>query len=545
MTNRRAFALLSLALTPGVVACSASPDEAAIGQQTNAIVTDTGLNGDRLPPNTLVLTYDDGPDEHTIEIAKYLWEQKIQATFFMNGRRFCKSDGRGGCALPMETRACDNGGSQAFVANPIYYPESLIDTVLSYGHRVANHTEDHCDLTGQTSGADVSYELRTTQAILDRHANAGSRYFRPPYGDWNAGTASFARTDPSLDSLIGPVFWDINGNDWSCWLNGVSVAVCEQGYVDLVHARPWRNGIIIMHDRPEFNVGYAGPLLLTQMLVPQLLAEGYGFGTLDDIPRDECPAQSNGTFCAGGTMTCHNGTCREAFEDVAPGSTYHDFIVDMLRRGITGGCSYDAATGNRWYCPESAHARSEIAVFVVRARNLALPDRAHGLLGGSPDQFLCRTAFGTYESCNSGNVPQYFDDVPPGHWAYQWIQKLAELGITTGCGVRRFCPDSTTLLDDSTVFVERAIYGCNSDLACDGAIDFPSSPLFSDVSDPGNWRFRYIQNSGFHGRWCGKADGSGFPFGRYGVADAITRRQMSALIERGLFGGARCWAPEL
>ena len=51
----------------------------------------------------------------------------------------------------------------------------------------------------------------------------------------------------------------------------------------LVRARRHHNGILLMHDRPEFAVGSDGPLKLTQWLVPRLRAEGYRFGSLSSM----------------------------------------------------------------------------------------------------------------------------------------------------------------------------------------------------------------------------------------------------------------------
>ena len=56
-----------------------------------------------------------------------------------------------------------------------------------------------------------------------------------------------------------------------------------ENYLRILAARPNHNGIFIMHDRPEFNVGIDGPLEMTKILVPRLRAHGYKFATLDDL----------------------------------------------------------------------------------------------------------------------------------------------------------------------------------------------------------------------------------------------------------------------
>src|SRR3954463_4233777 len=164
--------ILSLAwVALAAVACSSGAG-APIDETSESIdlelLAKTGITGNTLPPKTVIFTYDDGPDQHTLELARYLSANDVHATFFINGRRICKTlDALGHCLVPMDTRPCDDGLSQAPVDNPQYYPESLLDEVVRLGHRIGNHTEDHCHLTKQTNQSDLVFELTATQNILD------------------------------------------------------------------------------------------------------------------------------------------------------------------------------------------------------------------------------------------------------------------------------------------------------------------------------------------------------------------------------------------
>jgi peptidoglycan/xylan/chitin deacetylase (PgdA/CDA1 family) len=287
-----------------------------LGQAQQPVLMEGAVFGEGLPAKTVILTYDDGPDEHTLELAQYLHDNDIQATFFINGRRICKTLGDDGtCLVPMDTRACDDGLSQAPVADPIYYPESLLREIVLLGHRLANHTVDHCHLPAQDTAENFVFELQGTQDIIDRHICDGLYLFRAPYGEWDAQAAALAQASPGLDKLIGPIQWDIDGLDWSCYQQGTPIATCGDGYLDILRERAQQNGIFLLHDRPEFNVGIEGPLLLAQYMVPILKEEGFQFTTLDALleftPQGPmaCPdaAGGSGGGGAGGASAAGGG----------------------------------------------------------------------------------------------------------------------------------------------------------------------------------------------------------------------------------------------
>jgi peptidoglycan/xylan/chitin deacetylase (PgdA/CDA1 family) len=272
------------------------------------VLTSGQLNGNALPARTVVLTYDDGPDEHTLELARYLNENGVRATFFVNGRRFCKTvDAEGKCTSAPDTRPCNNGQSQAGVAMPKYYPESLLDELVALGHRIGNHTQDHCHLGAQSNVADLIWEVKTTQDILDRHICDDIFLFRAPYGEWSGTVATRANSMMNFAKITGPVNWDVDGQDWDCWRKGTSPEACANGYISILNRRGNQNGIFLMHDRPEFNVGSDAPLRMTKVLVPRLKQAGFRFGTIEEALR--LTARDGGTGCPmapardGGSIT--------------------------------------------------------------------------------------------------------------------------------------------------------------------------------------------------------------------------------------------------
>lgn len=318
---------------------------------TQAAVSGGQINGSGLPAKTVVLTYDDGPDEHTLELAQYLKDQGIRATFFVNGRRFCKQfDEAGKCVTPQDTRRCTNGQMQAGVTNPKYYPEAWLDMMVAMGHRIANHTQDHCHMTGQ-SMEDAIWEVKTTQDLLDKHICDNVYLMRAPFGEWSGTVASRVNSMMGFPKLIGPINWDVDGNDWDCWQKGTSPESCASKYFNLVNGRGNQNGIFLMHDRPEFNVGYEGPLLMTKILVPRLKAAGYKFGTMDDVlkmPQKPIGCPSAPAMDAGSTAPADGGSGPVTPEPDAGGNAPGPdagLAADTRAPTSTGGSSGNSGTG--------------------------------------------------------------------------------------------------------------------------------------------------------------------------------------------------------
>jgi peptidoglycan/xylan/chitin deacetylase (PgdA/CDA1 family) len=312
LTRNRGFLIGSFLFSATGLGCSQGAQPGGLESTAQEVATVNQINGSNLPDKTVVLTYDDGPDEHTLELAKYLADEGIKVTFFVNGRRYCKTyDAAGACMTPQDTKTCDNGQGQAPVPGMVkHYPESMIDEILALGHRIGNHTQDHCHLQGETKVADLAFEFKATQDILDRHICDNVFLFRAPYGEWDNGVVTRLNAQMGFQKIVGPINWDVDGNDWDCWQKGTSPDACATGYLNILNGRPKKNGIFLMHDRPEFNVGYAGPVLMTKILVPKLKAAGFKFATMDDVLKltpnpmgsgcSKAPADAGAAVDAGG-----------------------------------------------------------------------------------------------------------------------------------------------------------------------------------------------------------------------------------------------------
>ncbi len=109
------------------------------------------------------------------------------------------------------------------------------------------------------------------------------------------------------------------------------------------------------------------------------------------------------------------------FGDVAVDYWAAAWIKQLAAEGITSGCG----SGN--YCPDSTVTRAQMAIFLLKAK--------HGL---------------SYSPPNASGV---FSDVPVGYWADKWIEQLAVEGITGGCSIGHYCPDSSVTRAQMAVFL--------------------------------------------------------------------------------------------
>ena len=120
----------------------------------------------------------------------------------------------------------------------------------------------------------------------------------------------------------------------------------------------------------------------------------------------------------------------EAATHPVPGGTFVDddgnlhesSIEAIFAAGITVGC----VPG--FYCPAALVSRAEMAVFLLRAVQQQPADQYHG----------------------------YFTDVPAGQWYTASVERLHELGITSGLGDGRFGPDLPVSRGEMAAFLVRA-----------------------------------------------------------------------------------------
>ena len=151
----------------------------------------------------ILITFDDGPNPNTTElILRELENQKINSVFFCVGENLEK------------------------------YP-SLAKEIISSGHLIGNHTQQHKKIT-TLSNDEIIKSIVKVQKLADEHLNYKIQYFRPPHGRFNLSLNKILEKKHLIN-----VMWSLLTYDYKNDLNIVKFAI--NNYLN-------NNSIIVLHD---------------------------------------------------------------------------------------------------------------------------------------------------------------------------------------------------------------------------------------------------------------------------------------------------------
>ena len=121
-----------------------------------------------------------------------------------------------------------------------------------------------------------------------------------------------------------------------------------------------------------------------------------------------------------------------------------------------------------------------------------------------------------------------FEDAHFDYWAWSYIERLYDAGITSGCSVNplQYCPESTVTRAQMAVFLERGIHGSAYNPPAVGG-----STGFSDVSTS-YWAAAWIKQLAAEGITAGCGTGIYCPEG------VVTRAQMAVFLLRSKYGSS-------
>ena len=164
-----------------------------------------------------LLTIDDAPDKHAVEMAKQLKEIEAPAIFFINGM-FIESD---------EGKA-------------------KLKEIYDLGFEIGNHTQTHADLKKITE-QQQNEEILTTSRLIEEVTGEKPRFFRAPFGSNTDYSRSLAKQENM--TLMNWTY----GYDWvkeyqdSDALKDImlNTEFLHNGANLLMHDRDWTNDAIV------------------------------------------------------------------------------------------------------------------------------------------------------------------------------------------------------------------------------------------------------------------------------------------------------------
>jgi peptidoglycan/xylan/chitin deacetylase (PgdA/CDA1 family)/uncharacterized caspase-like protein len=205
------------------------------GHQDNDLET----YGTKLPPKTIVLTFDDGPHpRYTDRILEILKKYQIKSVFFELGTNLATIKQN-----KIEPTRASNAARHLFQA----------------GFVIGSHGFSHNVLPKMTD-REISTEIDETNRLLQTVVNTHSPLFRPPYGERDSKVLAAIEAH-QMKSIL----WNIDSKDWA---DPVAKSIANRVIAD---ARRYNHGIVLMHDIHERTIE-ALPLI-----IESLKSDGFHF----------------------------------------------------------------------------------------------------------------------------------------------------------------------------------------------------------------------------------------------------------------------------
>lgn len=177
---------------------------------------------------SVVLTFDDGPGRSLPQILDILKKENVPGVFFWQTR--------------------------------LLHPRRPWRRVVEEGHRIGSHSCKHPDLR-KMDYTEQYNELFYSKQKLEKVTKQTIRYFRPPFGQYDACTLKAVR---ALDMI--PVMWSTASFDWELRERPEQIVFNVVSHLE-------EGAIILLHELPQ-------TVRVLPELIRQIRNEGYSFALL-------------------------------------------------------------------------------------------------------------------------------------------------------------------------------------------------------------------------------------------------------------------------
>ncbi|KAJ2928729.1 hypothetical protein H1R20_g8370, partial [Candolleomyces eurysporus] len=216
-------------------------------------------------PNTVALTFDDGPYWFMREVIRQVEAAGGNTTFFVSAYHPVLSASPDAASLTLVSPfILSDGNNWACIYNTEL--SGNIRYAFERGHQIASHTWQHKDLTTLTWDQ-IHHQMWLTEQAITRITGAVPAYMRPPYGNHNALVREAAGVRGQ-----NIVLWDFDSGDST----GSTVAQQKANF-DQLAARHPSNILSLQHDVHWSTVYETLPHAISV-----LKAKGYRFVTVAD-----------------------------------------------------------------------------------------------------------------------------------------------------------------------------------------------------------------------------------------------------------------------
>jgi peptidoglycan/xylan/chitin deacetylase (PgdA/CDA1 family) len=259
-------AVVRLVLISLFAACTATPEDPVdhVAQAQLSSYAELGFEPQPgyMPKDTIVLTFDDGPDAvHTPQVLDLLAQRKVKASFFINTINYGDA-----------------------TADPKL--QAIIKRIVAGGHELGNHTIHHTDLE-TLSPAEIEAEIAGVETLVRRPEVLGAAaprlsLVRSPFG------RPYQKNDPSMPSdgrwKVGPIVarhgvhvgWNISVHDSGC-ADSACVLNNFTGYAKSVGTGNY--GVVLLHSV------HARTLQALPGIIDYCQANGFVFRSVEDVVR--------------------------------------------------------------------------------------------------------------------------------------------------------------------------------------------------------------------------------------------------------------------